>query len=88
MRLYTVMKNVIQSIYEEFAKKWVETFLLNLEILLKFRMFSGSRLHSFAPRKEKERWPVDNLHLGRFNFDMFLVLCPDTLNLSWNKLQR
>ena len=33
-------------------------------------MFSGSRLYSFAPRKAKERWPVDNLHLGRFNCDM------------------
>ena len=41
-------------------------------------MFSGSRLYSFAPRKAKERSPVDNLHLGRFNCDMFLVLRPDT----------
>ena len=33
-------------------------------------------------------WPVDNLHLGRFNCDMFLGLRPDKLNLSRNKLQR
>ena len=33
-----------------------------------------------------ERWPVDNLHLGTFN--LFLALHPDTVNLSWNKLQR
>ena len=47
-----------------------------------------TRLYSFAPRKAKERRPVDNMLLGRFNCDLFLVLRPDTLNLSWNKLQR
>ena len=55
MSLYTVMKNVIQSIREEFPRKWAASFLLKLEILFKFRMFSGSRLYSFAPRKAKER---------------------------------
>ena len=29
------------------------------------QMSSGSRLYSFAPRKAKERWPVDILHLGK-----------------------
>ena len=87
MSLDTVMKNVIKSIYEEFPKKWAATFLLKLEILFKFRMFSRSRSYSFAPQKAKEHWPVDDLHLGRFNCDMFLVLPLDTLNLSWNKLQ-
>ena len=54
---------------------------IKLEISFMFRTFSG-RLYSFAPRKAKERLPVDNLHLGRFNFDMSLVLRPDTQNLS------
>ena len=71
------------SIYlRRVSKKVGGDFLLKLEILFKFRMFSGSRLYSFAPRKAKERWPVDKLHLRRFNCDIFLVLRPDTQNLS------
>ena len=51
-------------------------------ILLIVRMSSGSRLSdSFAPRKAKERLAVDNMHLGRFNCDINLVLRPATLNL-------
>ena len=70
-------------------RKWAATFLLKLEILLLIvRMSSGSRFSdSFAPRKAKERLPVDNMHLGRFNCYIFLVLRPASLNLSRNKLQ-
>ena len=51
-------------------------------------MSSGSRLsYSFAPRKAKERLPVANMQLGKFNCDIFLVLHPTTLNLSGIKLQ-
>ena len=43
------------SIYlRRVSKKVGGDFLLKLEILFKFRMFSGSRLYSFAPRKAKE----------------------------------
>ena len=41
MGLYTVTKNVIQSIYEEFTRKWAATFLLKPEILFKFQIFLG-----------------------------------------------
>ena len=84
----TVLKRLYKINYEIFFKKWAAAFFLKLKILLVARIYSGSKLYSFAPRKAKERWPVDNLHLGRFNCDLFLVLRPDTLNLSWNKLHR
>ena len=58
---------------------WIIVYVPNV-------FWENLRLYSFAPRKAKERWPVDNLHLGIFNCDMFLVLRLNTLNLKCSSM--
>ena len=68
MILFTEYKNWIQL-----SHKYFFSFFLKLLIEVESFIDFGSPFHSLAPRKLKERCPVDSLHFIRFKSSRCLV---------------